>query len=177
MLSINTADLKQLSGSEKVPGLWETYVWHKRLSALQTGTLIRAYPAAGLLRALYKPQGYFPSRQKKVIHMQLQLLRNLRLVQATFRSSSRHSHLSLPGCRFTAGTLEIPYFSSSQTTVICKAAFLCHHRVVQGWLSWKYNLEKARPASLRCDRDLVKGVLHSLSKKTVNWRADLIYRI
>ena len=108
MLSINTADLKQLSGSEKLSGLWETYVWHKRLSALQTGTLIRAYPAAGLLRALYKPQGYFPSRQKKVIHMQLQLLRNLRLVQATFRSSGRHSHLSLPGCRFTAGTLEIP---------------------------------------------------------------------
>ena len=56
MLSINTADMKQLSGSEKLSGL----------------------------------------------------LRNVRLTQATFRSADRHPHQSLPGCGFTAGTLETP---------------------------------------------------------------------
>ena len=56
MLSINTADLKQLSGSEKLS----------------------------------------------------RLLRNVRLTQATIRSTDRHPHQSLPRCGFTASTLETP---------------------------------------------------------------------
>lgn len=95
------------------------------------------------------------------MQQQQQLLRNVRLAKATFRSAGRHTHLSLPGCGFTAKSQG--YFSSCQTTVICKSAFLSYHRVVQGWLFWKYNLENVRPESLRWGRDLVKGVLHSLS--------------
>ena len=83
MISTNTADLKELAGSEK----------HSRRSfekgtpdtsdlplCTETHTLIRAYPAASLLRALQTPQGYFSGSQTTVIY-KLVFLSNHRVVQ------------------------------------------------------------------------------------------------
>lgn len=114
MLSINTADLKQLSGSEKLSehlrNVRQTQVTFRSADRHHHHSLPGGGFTAGTLET---PRIFSEWANESNIYMQQQqqqqqLLRNVRLVQATFRSAGRHIHLSLPGCGFTEGTLEIP---------------------------------------------------------------------